>query len=85
MRSFQIIIDSDEDDHILSSVRNDIPSDFESEVSNVPPEIAGDSCEAKVSQQKALRVQLKAISKKKLSVNTANLWKIRELEFQNRN
>lgn len=79
-----IVIDSDEDDHLLSAARARLPSDTESELSEGPVEESTDvSSEKKVSAQKALRIQLKAISKGKLSLNRGNLRKSRELEIKN--
>jgi hypothetical protein len=78
-----IEIDSDEDDHIFRKSVKDYPTDVSSELSEGAGDTSASVTDQKVSQARALRIQLKAISKKKLAINRANRLKSRELEMEN--
>ena len=79
-----ILIESDEDDHIINTAWKMYPSESDSELSDeADNSVDKVMTDAKVSQDKALRIQLQKISKSKLSVNKTNRQKNRELVMKN--
>ena len=80
-----IVIDSDDDDDHYKKKVLEYPTDVSSELSEgEADDTVSTASDKKLSQNRALRIQLRAISKKKLAVNRANRLKSRELEMQNR-
>ena len=80
-----IEIDSGSDDDAYRESLLDFPSDKESDLSDGPNDVVpADGGEQKVSAQRALRIQLQKISKKKLAVNREAQRASRELATQNK-
>ena len=80
-----IEIDSGSDDDAYRESLLDFPSEGESDLSDGPNDVVpADGGEQKVSAQRALRLQLQKISKKKLAVNREALRASRELATQNK-
>lgn len=80
-----IVIDSDDEDELYKKKVLEYPTDVSSELSEgEADDTVSTASDKKLSQSRALRIQLRTISKKKLAVNRANRLKSRELEMQNR-